>query len=53
MEAELISMTGDLFNSGNNIYGVSTSGGTESIICAILAYREWGKQYKGITKPNM
>jgi sphinganine-1-phosphate aldolase len=32
--------------------GLTTSGGTESIILALLCYREWGKKTKGIKNPN-
>lgn len=46
-------MTGDLFNAGKDVYGVTTTGGTESIICAVLAYREYYKTKKGITNPNI
>jgi sphinganine-1-phosphate aldolase len=42
-------MTGKLFNCGEESYGFLTSGGTESITLAMLAYREWGKDVKGIT----
>ena len=30
-----------------------TSGGTESLILACKAYKEYGKKEKGITKPNI
>lgn len=46
-------MTGELYNTGKDVYGVTTSGGTESIICAILAYRQYYLTNKGITKPNI
>jgi sphinganine-1-phosphate aldolase len=45
-------MTLDLFNAPEDGCGITTSGGTESILMAILAYREWGRKEKGITKPN-
>ncbi len=40
MEAEVISMCCALFNGGSEACGVLTSGGTESIIMAIKAYRD-------------
>lgn len=43
----------DLYNAPQDGCGLHTSGGTESIILACLAYREWGKKVKGITKPNI
>ncbi len=36
-----------------NPIGVITSGGTESICMAMLAYREYGKKFKGIEKAEM
>ena len=53
MEAEIIRWTLDLYHGDQNACGIVTSGGTESIILAMLAYREWAKKTKGITKPNI
>ena len=53
MEAELVRWTLDLYNGGPDTCGVVTSGGTESCILAVLAYREWAKAEKGITQPNI
>jgi sphinganine-1-phosphate aldolase len=53
MEAEIIRWTLNLYNGDENCCGIVTSGGTESIILAMLAYREQGLHEKGITKPNM
>ena len=33
--------------------GTMTSGGTESIIMAVKAYRDWALDTKGITEPEM
>lgn len=33
--------------------GTMTSGGTESILLACKAYRDWAKHTRGITSPNM
>lgn len=52
MEAEILRMTIDLFNGDSDACGLATSGGTESILLAMLAYREWGLK-NGITKPNV
>lgn len=46
-------MTLELYNAPKESCGITTSGGTESIIMAMLAYREWGLKTKGITKPNI
>ncbi|CAD8082611.1 unnamed protein product [Paramecium primaurelia] len=53
MEAEVIRMTGDLFGQEKEGIGIVTTGGTESIILAMLAYRNWGESQKGINKPNI
>jgi hypothetical protein len=52
MEAEVIAMTAALFRSPRSC-GAMTSGGTESIIMAVLAYKRWGRTTKGIVKPNI
>ena len=33
--------------------GTTTSGGTESILMACKAYRDWARETKGITEPEM
>jgi AraC-like DNA-binding protein len=52
MEAEVISMTATLFHCPQSC-GAMTSGGTESIIMAVLAYKRWARATKCITNPNM
>jgi len=52
MEAEVISMVKNLYNGDENACGILTSGGTESIMMSMLAYREWGRA-RGITEPEM
>jgi len=44
MEGEIISMVKKLYHGDDNACGLITSGGTESIMTAMLAYREWGKK---------
>ncbi|CAD8161852.1 unnamed protein product [Paramecium octaurelia] len=53
MEAEVIRMTGDLFGQEKESIGIVTTGGTESILLAMLAYRNWGESQKGISQPNI
>ena len=53
MEAEIIRWTLDLYHGDVNACGIVSSGGTESIILAILAYREQGLIERSITKPNI
>jgi sphinganine-1-phosphate aldolase len=52
MEAEIISMTANLFHPTDKTCGIVTSGGTESLLLMVLAYRDWGRE-RGIDKPNM
>jgi sphinganine-1-phosphate aldolase len=54
MEAEVIAMTLSLFNADpERGCGTTTSGGTESIIMACKAYRDWARVERGITEPEM
>lgn len=53
MEAEVIRMAANLFNGNSNTCGSTTSGGTESILLACKAYRDYGREVNGIEKPNM
>jgi sphinganine-1-phosphate aldolase len=53
MEAEVVSMTLGLFNARPECVGTMTSGGTESILMAVKAYRDHGKKTKGITEPEL
>jgi glutamate/tyrosine decarboxylase-like PLP-dependent enzyme len=54
---EIIAMTLDLFHAeaieGTTPGGIVTSGGTGSILHALLAYRDHGRQARGITQPNV
>lgn len=52
-ESEVIRMTIDLYNGTKDCVGLVTSGGTESIFSATLAYREHGKNERGITQGNV
>jgi len=53
MEAEVIAMVVKMFNGGKDACGTTTSGGTESILMAVKTYKEWAKQTKGITEPEL
>lgn len=53
MEADIISMVVKMYNGGPDACGTTTSGGTESILMAMKAYREWGRREKGTTKPEI
>ena len=52
MEAEILRMVLNLYHGDEKSCGILTSGGTESIINAVLAYREEAKA-RGVIKPNM
>lgn len=53
MESELVRWCCNLYNGGPTSCGSMTSGGTESIILACKAYRDYGYQERGITCPEM
>jgi len=53
-ESEIIAMTASLVNNGlTTVCGSTTSGGTESIILAIKAHRDYYRLHHNITKPEM
>lgn len=53
MEAEVVQMVLRMFNAPPEACGTTTSGGTESILMACKAMRDWGLEVKGITEPEM
>lgn len=60
-EAEIVSMTANLLGANDasqtdaskNIVGTVTSGGTESILLAMKTYRDFARDRKGITAPEI
>jgi sphinganine-1-phosphate aldolase len=58
-EAEVVSMAGNMLGAkaasgtDDEICGVVTSGGTESILLAMKTYRDWARDRRKITKPEM
>lgn len=52
-EIEVVSMVGGLLGGDNQVTGNMTSGGTESILMAVKAAREWGKTKRRISRPEM
>jgi sphinganine-1-phosphate aldolase len=56
-EGEIIAMALDLFNAGavtgSQPAGLVTTGGTGSILHAVLSYREHAAQIRGVTRPNL
>lgn len=53
IQSEVVSWTGGLLNGPDTTSGFMTSGGTESILCAVKAARERGRTERGITNPEI
>lgn len=53
IQSEVVGWTAALVNAPAGAAGFMTSGGTESIQCAVLAARERGAKERGITAPEM
>lgn len=61
LEGEIVAMTLDMLSAdavaehhpGQEPCGVLTSGGSESLISAVYAYREWAREERGVTEPQM
>ncbi len=53
-EAEIVAMTANMLGgAGQDVCGTLSSGGTESILLAMKTYRDWAREKKGSTKPEM
>jgi glutamate/tyrosine decarboxylase-like PLP-dependent enzyme len=53
MECEVVSMAASLLDGDDDVAGTMTSGGTESIMMALKAAREWGRKEKGLKRPHV
>ena len=53
MEAEVVAMVLSMFNAPHGAAGVTTSGGTESILMACLGARQKAYVERGVTEPEM
>lgn len=54
MEAEVVSMVANLLGGDLNSVGTMTSGGTESILLAIKAYRDWAREHRShVVEPEI
>ncbi|KAH8587583.1 pyridoxal phosphate-dependent transferase [Bisporella sp. PMI_857] len=53
MEAEIVAMVLAMFNAPTGAAGVTTSGGTESILMACLSARNKARAERGVTEPEM
>ncbi|MEZ5251047.1 MAG: aminotransferase class V-fold PLP-dependent enzyme [Ilumatobacteraceae bacterium] len=52
VQSEVVRWTAGLFHGPDTASGFLTSGGTESILCAVLATRRRGKAERGVTRRN-
>ena len=56
-EAEIVSMTANMLGAARaanaTVCGSVASGGTESILLAMRSYRDWAREMKGITSPEL
>lgn len=53
-EVETVAMTANMLHGDANVVGSVTSGGTESILCAVKAYRDRARHlHPHITHPEM
>lgn len=55
-EAEVVAMTANMLSAdrtSDEIVGTVTSGGTESILLAMKTYRDWARETKDITEPEI
>eukprot|EP00759_Apiculatamorpha_spiralis_P026205 PhF_6_TR29299/c0_g1_i1/m.42958/K01634/SGPL1, DPL1; sphinganine-1-phosphate aldolase len=53
MESQVISMVVKLYRGTPDTCGMVTSGGTESILMAMKCYRDWGRDKRWITEPEI
>lgn len=53
MEAEIIRMCVQMYKGDKEACGILDSSEADCIRNALFAYRNWGKEQKGITKPNV
>lgn len=53
IQSEVVGWTAALLHGPDTVAGFLTSGGTESILCAVKAARERGRAERGITAPEM
>jgi sphinganine-1-phosphate aldolase len=53
IQSDVVGWTAELLNAPPTAAGFLTSGGTESILCAVKAARERGRAERGIDRPNL
>ncbi len=53
IQSEVVGWTAQLLHGPDTASGFLTSGGTESILCAVKAARERGREERGISRPEI
>jgi glutamate/tyrosine decarboxylase-like PLP-dependent enzyme len=53
LEAEIVAMTASMLHGDEQVCGVVTFGGTESLINPMLVYRDRARKEKGVTAPEV
>lgn len=53
MQADVVDIVTDLLHGGPDAAGFMTSGGTESLLLAVKAARNWGRAERDIEHPNV
>lgn len=53
IQSEVVGWTANLLNGPDTTAGFLTSGGTESILCAVKGARERARVERGVTRPEM
>ena len=53
IQSETVGWTASLLHGDDDVAGFLTSGGTESILCGVLAARERARAERGITEPEI
>lgn len=53
MEAEIVQMAIHMFHGGRDACGTMTSGGSESLLLACKAYRDYARNVRGIKHPEI
>lgn len=53
IQSDVVGWTAELLHGDDEVAGFLTSGGTESILCGVLAARERAAAERGITEPEM
>jgi glutamate/tyrosine decarboxylase-like PLP-dependent enzyme len=54
MEQEVVRMTADMLHGDDDVVGVMSSGGTESILLAMFCYRQWARKHlPRVTAPEV